>query len=284
MKFKKWRVIGILILLTACGILAWFQIPYSPVKKDFQKHVEQLKQRPSNLEGVFSHEDFSQFPEVIQRYMEHCGYIGAPKMSSMKMDYGEVSFTMDRSSKAMHVGYVQYNFASMPSRLALIDASIFGIPFEGLDYYEDGCGGMKGILAKGLPLFNQQGEEMNRACLVTYLAESLFMPTTLLENDIVFEALEDHAVKATITYGGETVSGIFSFNDDDEMIVFTTNDRSMTNDDGTMEHFPWTARCGDYREAESGLVQPTTFQAVWHYSDGDFVYFDGIINNISYDG
>lgn len=283
MKFKKWRVIGILILLTACGILAWFQIPYSPVKKDFQKHVEQLKQRQSNLEGVFSHEDFSQFPEVIQRYMDHCGYIGAPKMSSMKMDYGEVSFAMDRSSEAMHVGYVQYNFASMPSRLALIDASVCGIPFEGLDYYEGGCGGMKGILAKRIPLFNQQGEEMNRACLVTYLAESLFMPTILLKNDIVFEALDDQTVKATLTYGGETVSGIFSFNDDDEMIAFTTNDRSMTNDDGTMEHFPWTARCGDYREVESGLMQPTTFQAVWHYSDGDFVYFDGIINNISYD-
>lgn len=284
MKFKRWQIISVLTLLVVAGLLAWFRVSYSPLKNIFRERVEQEKQKTAAVNGVFSSEDFSQFPVVIQRYMAHCGYVGAPKMSHMRMDYGKVNFKMNRSSQAMRVEYVQYNFASYPSRLALIDASIFGIPFEGMDYYYEGHGGMKGVLAKLIPLFDQQGEEMNRSCLVTYLAECLFMPMALIENDITFEAIDDQTVKASITYGGETVSGIFVFNEHDEMIAFTTNDRSVTNEDGSLEQIPWTACCGNYRETEDGLKQPTTFQAIWHYSDGDFVYFDGVIDKIAYDG
>lgn len=284
MKFKRWQIIAVFALMIVAGLLVWFRVSYSPLKNIFQERVEQEKQKTTAVNGVFSSEDFSQFPEVIQRYMTHCGYVGTPKMSHMRMDYGKVNFKMNRSSQAMRVEYVQYNFASYPSRLALIDASIFGIPFEGMDYYYEGHGGMKGVLAKLIPLFDQQGEEMNRSCLVTYLTECLFMPMALMENDITFEAIDDQTVKASITYGGETVSGIFVFNEHDEMIAFTTNDRSVTNEDGSLEQIPWTARCGNYRETEDGLKQPTTFQAVWHYSDGDFVYFDGVIDKIVYDG
>lgn len=284
MKFKRWQIIGVFALMIVAGLLAWFRVSYSPLKNIFQERVEQEKQKTTAVNGVFSSEDFSQFPVVIQRYMTHCGYVGTPKMSHMRMDYGKVNFKMNRSSQAMRVEYVQYNFASYPSRLALIDASIFGIPFEGMDYYYEGHCGMKGVLAKLIPLFDQQGEEMNRSCLVTYLAECLFMPMALMENDITFEAIDDQTVKASITYGGETVSGIFVFNEHDEMIAFTTNDRSVTNEDGSLEQIPWTARCGNYRETEEGFKQPTTFQAVWHFSGGDFVYFDGVIDKIAYEG
>ena len=189
MKFKRWQIISVLALMIVAGLLAWFRVSYSPLKNIFQERVEQEKQKTTAVNGVFSSEDFSQFPEVIQRYMTHCGYVGTPKMSHMRMVYGKVNFKMNRSSQAMRVEYVQYNFASYPSRLALIDASIFGIPFEGMDYYYEGHGGMKGVLAKLIPLFDQQGEEMNRSCLVTYLAECLFMPMALMENDIKFEVI-----------------------------------------------------------------------------------------------
>jgi hypothetical protein len=46
---------------------------------------------------------------------------------------------------------------------------------------------------------------------------------------------------------------------------------------------PWSALCSDYRFTESGILHPTKFKAVWHYPNEDFIYFDGIINEISYD-
>ena len=33
---------------------------------------------------------------------------------------------------------------------------------------------------------------------------------------------------------------------------------------------------------KNGIKYPTKFQAVWNYSDGDFTYFDGTIDKISY--
>lgn len=33
---------------------------------------------------------------------------------------------------------------------------------------------------------------------------------------------------------------------------------------------------------KNGINQPTKFQAVWNYPDEDFVYFDGVIDEVSY--
>lgn len=274
-------VIGALLLIVG-GILIWFHIPYSPVKSEFQKDISNLKSGMPlcKADEVFKSEEFSHLPVVIQRYIVYCGYIGTPKMSYLKMEYHNVDFMQGRSGPAMKINYTQYNFVSKPCRMALIDSIMFGVPFEGYDYYQNGTGGMKGVIAKGITLFNQTGEMMDKACLATFLAESLFAPNILLQDYITFEEISDYEVKATITYKNQTASGVFTFNQQYEMISFVTNDRGVTNPDGTMEYVPWSAICGDYRISESGIKYPTKFQAVWNYPDGDFIYFDGLVSNV----
>ena len=82
---------------------------------------------------------------------------------------------------------------------------------------------------------------MDKACLATFLAESLFAPTILLQEYITFEEISDYEVRATITYGGQTASGIFTFNEQYEMISFTANDRAVAGTNGSMEYIPWSA-------------------------------------------
>ncbi|MDY3828915.1 MAG: DUF6544 family protein, partial [Clostridium sp.] len=65
--------------------------------------------------------------------------------------------------------------------------------------------------------------------------------------------------------------------------AFTTNDRAVSNTDGTMEYIPWSALCTEYKLSTDGILQPTKFQAVWNYPDDDFIYFDGTISKISYE-
>lgn len=60
--------------------------------------------------------------------------------------------------KTIKFDYKQYNLVERPERFALISSSLSGIPFEGLDSYENGKGSMKGMLAKVIPLFDQRGE------------------------------------------------------------------------------------------------------------------------------
>lgn len=71
-------------------------------------------------------------------------------------------------------------------------------------------------------------------------------------------------------------------NDNYEYVSFVTNDRAVTNTDGTMEYVPWTAKCENYKLADNGIKYPTVFKAVWNYEDEDFVYFDGVISEVCY--
>ena len=282
-KRKMLIAVGIIFVLVG-ALMIWFNISYSPIKKQFQNDVASLVEDNKLLEKneVFAKEDFADLPTVIQKYIESCGYIETPKMSYLKMEYHNVDFSQGRNGPTLKIDYTQYNFNNEPCRMALIDSSMFGIPFEGYDYYQNGRGGMKGVIAKAITLFDQKGADMDKACLATFLAENLFAPTILLQDYITFEEISDFEVRATITYGGQTASGIFTFNEQYEMISFTTNDRAATGTDGNTEYIPWSAICSDYQLSENGIKHPTKFQAVWNYPDEDFVYFDGIISEVTY--
>lgn len=282
-KHKMFIVIGVLLIFIG-GIMIWFNISYSPTKADFKNDIKELISDKQLLmdEGVFSETDFEHLPVVVQKYIHNCGYIGTPRMSYMKMEYKNVAFMQGKNGPALTIDYTQYNFVKEPCRMALIDSCMFAVPFEGYDYYQNGIGGMKGVIAKCITLFDQKGKEMDKACLATYLAEAMFAPSILLQDNISFEEISEYEVKATITYKGETASGIFTFNEKYEMILFTTKDRGVTNPDGTMEYVPWSAICNEYRVLENGIKQPVKLQAVWNYPEGDFVYFDGAIEKISY--
>ena len=276
-------VLGILLVIIG-ALVIWFNIPYSPVKKQFQNDITALfaENQLSVDNRLFTEKDFSHLPTAIQKYIENCGYIGTQKMSYMKMEYHNVDFSQGKDRPTLTIDYTQYNFINKPCRMALIDSSMFGIPFEGYDYYQNGTGGMKGVIAKAITLFDQTGADMDKACLATFLAESLFAPTILLQDNINFEEISDFEVQATISYKGQTASGIFTFNEQYEMISFTTNDRAVAGTDGSMEYVPWSAICNDYQLSPNGIKFPTKFQAVWNYPDGDFVYFNERISEVSY--
>jgi hypothetical protein len=283
-KKKMFLVISIL-LVGVIAIFIWFKIPYSPVKSEFQKDIDALisNYRLEKSGEVFAQNDFSDLPIAVQKYVENCGYIGTPKMSYLKMEYDDVAFMQGRNGPALTIDYQQYDFVKEPCRMALIDSRLFGVPFEGYDYYQNGKGGMKGVIAKAITLFDQKGTEMDKACLATFLAESMFAPTILLQEYITLEEISAYETKAIISYNGISTTGIFTFNEQYEMISFTTNDRSASGTDGTVEYVPWSALCSDYRFTDSGIKYPTKFKCVWNYPDEDFIYFDGLIREISYD-
>lgn len=277
----------IIALFLVIGIpTLWFNLPFSPLKSEFKNDLSNTieKNTLDTHQDFFSAKDFETFPMPVQKYIEKSGYIGKEKMSFLKMKYKDVDFMQGQNGPKLKIDYTQYNFVKNPDRLAFIDSSMLGVSFEGYDSYKNGKGGMKGVIAKLITLFNQQGDEMDKACLVTFLAESFFAPNILLQDYITFEALDDFSVKATINYKGASTGGIFTFNEQYEMTSFTTNDRAVIGADGNIEYVKWTAVCENYQQAENGIKYPTQFKAIWNYPDKDFVYFDGKISAVEYDG
>lgn len=222
---------------------------------------------------VFTEKDISRLPYPVKKYFFYCGYIGAPKMYIMKAAYQDVRFLFGKG-KPITIDYLQYNIANKPARIAYIDSSIYGIPFEGLDAYTDGYGSMKGVLAQFFTLFHQAGGAMNKAGLATFLSECLIIPSAALQDYITWEEIDALHAKATISYYDNSVSGIFTFDENGEMLSFETNDREAVKTNGASKKVRWSAIFGEYRDTQ-GIKKPTRLQAIWHYDDGDLLYFDG---------
>ncbi len=269
-------VLGIVLLA-----LVFFALPYSKTRGEFSKAEDLLIGEAGSSDELFTLEDIASLPPPVQRYFIHCKFIGKPKMTHMKATFRDVDFSLGRGKPTIRIDYVQHNGVDKPQRLAYIDSSLYGIPFEGFDSFMGGKGSMKGILAKLFPLFDEQGEDMDRACLVTILAEALFVPSVALQPYIRWEAMDDLHAKATIEAYGLSCSGIFTFSEEGEMESFTTDDRMATGMDGKKERVRWTARLDDYR-LQGDLLLPSTLQGVWNYPEGDLLYFDGRGVSIEY--
>ncbi len=282
---RKGRKLVMIALGIVVGIvlsaLLFFALPHSRTRREFSKATEVLIVDSGSSDELFTLEDIASLPLPVQKYFIHCQFIGKPKMTHMKATFKDVAFSLGRDKPTIRIDYVQYNGVKSPQRLAYIDSSLYGIPFEGFDSFMEGKGAMKGRIAKGITLFDQQGEGMDRACLVTILAESLFVPSVALQPYIRWEAIDDTHAKATIEAYGLSCSGVFTFNDEGEMLSFTTDDRMATGMDGKNERVRWTATLADYRQ-KGDLLLPSTLQAVWNYPEGDLLYFDGKGVSIEY--
>lgn len=267
------------LLLIIAAILTWFSIPYSPMKSEFDRLKIRQNANLHDLDRVFTTEDIAGLPRPLQRYFEYCGFIGKPRMSNIKITHRNVDFVLN--SKKLKIQCVQYNSALKPERIALIDTHLYGIPFEGLDAYQNGRGSMKGVLAKSITLFNQTGTAMNQSSLVNCLAESLLVPEMALQDFMSWEAINDNQVRGTISYYGLSASGIFSFDKDGLLEQFTTEDRVYVDTAGNEKRVRWSAICGNYREINR-IKQPRSLKAIWHLPEGDLVYFDGNDTIIKY--
>ncbi len=269
-------VVGVVLL-----VLVFFFLPYSKTRKEFFSASARLIGDAGSSEELFTLEEIESLPPPVQRFFLHSGFIGKPKMTRMKATFKDVDFSLGRGKPTIKIDYVQHNGVKRIQRLAYIDSSLYGIPFEGLDSFLEGKGSMKGVLAKVIGIFDERGLEMDRASLVTFLAEALFVPSAALEPYIRWEAMDDTHAKATIEAFGLSCSGVFTFSEEGEMLSFTTDDRMATGMDGKMEKVRWTAILADY-QMKGGLLLPSTLQAVWNYPGGDLLYFDGKDVSIEY--
>ncbi|MDD4169337.1 MAG: hypothetical protein PHD36_03600 [Desulfotomaculaceae bacterium] len=279
---KKIMIWTLAVVALISGILIWFYIPYSPTRAEFARLTGYQMTKTTNQGGVFTSADIAELPLPVQKHFQYCGYMGKSKMSNMNIHFNDVDFVLSPDKPKLKIKYIQYNFAEQPDRIAYIDTSLYGIPFEGIDAYRNGAGSMKGVIAKAFTLFDQKGAAMDQASLVTCLAESLFLPTLALQDYIRWEKIDETHAGAVINYYGTSAGGIFTFDDNGAMTSFTTNDREHTDTKGNSQKVKWSAVCGDYEEVD-GIKFPSNLKGVWHFETGDLVYFDGRDISVKYD-
>lgn len=267
-------VIGVIFILLVV-IIIYLMIPYSPVKKEYSSIVGELSEANKMPKSIITEDDLKVLPEVIQKYFIKNGYVGIESASIIKFDFKDVEFSMGVNKPNIKIDYTVYDFVKEPTRVALIDSKMFGIPFQGIDICKDGKAKMKGTLAKNITLFNTKFDIIDSS----YLSECMMHPSLALQENITYKQIDDYSVEATIRKNGRKTTGIFYFNENYEMTHFI-DEKRLSSDTNTYEK--WSAVTSDYKVV-NGVNRPTKFQAVWNFSEGDLVYFDSKNMKISYE-
>jgi len=278
---KKSVLYIIFVLIVILGVFLIMKGDILFMKKLYTSEVKAELEKTEFTNTTFTEADIALLPKPVQRYFRYCGYLGKQKMSNAKIVFEDVDFISN--GKELKLQSEQYNYVSEPARIAYLSSKVMGIiPFEGRDKYQNGRGSMVGKLMKIITLFNVTGPEMDQSALVTFLAESLIVPNAALQNYIKWEEINSNKAKAIMNYGGIEVEGVFTFNDKGEFIRFETDDRYMDKGNGVIEKESWTAEIDNYIERD-GIRIPGRMKGIWNLSEGDLVYFDGNITDISFD-
>ena len=261
-----------IIAFFVAATIVFFRVPYSITKNSFQNDVQSNKNTDISQSEVFSEQDIALLPEPIQNYFRVCGYIGKPQMATMTSYITSATLKDSDKSKPMIVDYTWVSFAHEPVRLAYIESSMYGIPFEAYDSLQNGVGFMKGVIGKVITLFDQRGPAMDKAQLLTYLGECFIIPSSVLTDYITWEYIDADHVKATITYKEISGSGIFTFDDKGFVEFFHTDERARIGADGKVDYPTWLCLYENYSD-KNGIFYPESIKAVWRDESGDFVYF-----------
>jgi len=251
------------------------KIYLSEMEKDVEKYSDVLAE-------TIKERDIENLPEPVQKYFRNGGYIGRIKMFNAKIILENTFFRRAPNNRWMKLNVYQYNSVIEPVRIVYLQKNILGIfPFEARDKYQDGKGNMLIRLLKLVTVADAKGREMDQSGLVTILSETFIVPNYALQDYIKWETINKNEVKAILTFKGLKVEGIFSFNNEGEMVRFYTEDRYFVNKDGTFKKNPWSIYVEAYK-VMNGVKVPSYIRVVWHLEEGDFEYFKGNISNIDY--
>ncbi|MCL2573179.1 MAG: hypothetical protein FWE34_01350 [Defluviitaleaceae bacterium] len=267
-----WIVGGIFIFIVM--IVIFFQIPYSPTKSNFQRDVQMNKEQSVDMPTrFFTEQGIEHLPIAMQNHFKVAGLIGQPMPNYAKVFMPSVPLYQSKDASPLILDYNLYIF-SHPARLAYMTTSMFGFPFEAYDSTQEGIGFMKGIVGKIFTLFNEDGPEMDRGQLMTWLGEAPLLPSVLLSQYITWQQIDANRVEAILAYRGISGSGIFTFCDNGLIHSFQTNDRPRTATDGSIDFPKWSAVIDSWKRNEDGAYIPSSVKAIWHLSEGDLVYFE----------
>lgn len=271
-KRKMGLVLGIIFLLVSTLVI-YFNVPYSKLKTKFKGYLAESKEIIVENKKT-SKCTFKNLPQSIQDFYNYTGLVNKGDSKHVSFDFEDAHFVNIEMNKTLKINYSEYIFGGVPARFAFIDSLLYGIPFQGLDSFIDGEGGMEGVIAKHITIFNHRGKEMNKAALVTWLGEIIFMPSQLLSGNVDIKEIDKNTVAVSVAYDNIMASGVYKFLDNGELVEFITDDRALIYNNGRIEHRTWSILYEDYKN-NGDLLLPNRLKSKWHFDNEDIIYFDG---------
>jgi hypothetical protein len=252
------------------------------MKKVYRKEVkEALKSLNTNSPGIIKEDDIRHLPYIVQKYLKNSGVVGNQKILNVRVEM-EGKIRGKATDPWMTLTSVQYNFFDPYTRIFYIKAKKMGIPAVGIHLYKNQSAIMLIKLMGLFTISDARGPEMDQGETVTVFNDMCFMaPAALISRNVKWEILDPVTVKAQFTNGKLSINAILYFNEDGNLVNFTSNDRFETVDGKEYNNFPWSTPVKEYREI-NGIKMPARAEAIYQHPEGEFCYAEFAIRDIKY--
>lgn len=243
-----------------------------PTADHTASHTADTLANPEVVKNLLTLKDIEHLPLMVRNYLTYACVVGKEKVHSFKMvAEGEIKMTKD--SKWGKIKIEQKNFVGENLvRLFYLTMNMFGIPVYALHSYTDKEASMLGKIAGLITVIDIKGKEMRISDTITLLNDMcLVAPATLIDSRITWQEIDNTTVKAIFKTEYCTVSANLYFNEKNQLINFTTDERYYAGPNNTFEKVKWSTPFYEYKSM-NGIMLPSKGEATWSLPEGDYTY------------
>ncbi|MFN8580326.1 MAG: DUF6544 family protein [Gemmatimonadaceae bacterium] len=215
------------------------------LRSQFAADTKRVMSTTHRADTVASSE-LTDLPPPVRRYLVRAGVVGQARPYNM---WVEMRARMRGAPDAdfMNATVRQLSTFNPPARYFFMKASRAGIPVDVLHRYVDSAATMQARVAGLISVMDASGHRMTQGETVTLLNDMCLMaPAALLSPAVSWTPLDDRTAIATFTNAGHRVSARLTFNADDELVNFVSEDR-FKSDGTTYVQLPWSTPLSGYR-------------------------------------
>ncbi|MFI9811276.1 DUF6544 family protein [Saccharothrix variisporea] len=228
-------------------------------------------------------ESVAHLPEAARRYLDFAGVPRRPRDTGFTLR-ARGWFRRKPTDRWTACRVEQRNTAPEISRDYHLHLALgHVVPVHATDSYDHGHGRLHATALGAITVADAAGPEMDRAELVTYLADAiLFAPSTLLDLPVTWTAVADDTFAVTLTDRDVQVTARVTTDHGGAPREVATDDRWADLPGGPVRR-RWSIPVDGW-VLVAGRVRPRRVCAVWHLPDGPFTYaqFDLADADITY--
>jgi len=279
-----WQKIVLGLVVLVIGMLIGVQINRVRLNRLNAELVSNLLAASTASTDIFDIALLSDLPAPVQRYLAKAIPVGEPLAPSVRLTQSGEFRLGDASSEFISFTAEQHMTTNPPG--FVWDADMQMMPLMGVnvvDAYVGGEGILRARLLSSLAVADAEpGPILNEGELMRYLAEAVWFPPALLPgHGVEWEAVDDLHARAALTYGDITVSLLFTFNEDDEVVQIYSEGRGR-DVNGEYVITPWTGRFRNYQTFH-GMWIPAEGEVEWNLAEGSLIYWRGVIESAEYE-
>jgi len=236
---------------------------------------------PARPAEILTEADLAALPAPVQRYVRAAGVVGQPRVQSLRATWtGRIRAAPDEPWMVFTAD--QLDTFDTPRRFFLMDATMKGLPVDVFHAFDERGATMRVRLLSVKSLVDAGGPVLTRSETVTLFNDLCFLaPGELVRPAITWEPVDAHAARAHYTLGVNTISATLQFNDADELVDFSSDDRNPAPDGSTAGPTRWTTPVRDYRRIGPARVFRTA-EARWHPATGAWTYGEFTLASLAY--